>query len=584
MSNDPPNAHAGPQATTAVDEIDESSLSQLKAMFASSQQHADLMLRAVQTASSSLELNQVLNQIAEMLAIATGVPTCDIYLLDEEQNMLVRRAGTGFPDPARQAFAERLRLDPHRAGLTRRVLSSLEPVLEPDVLAPQVFSHVNYREIVQTLDVRSILALPIKVGRQVLGIAFIVSLGEPHTFTKEVIELAGGITNAVALAVKNAQDYEELRLRLAESQSLQRVATDLLRGTTLPEVLHTVCTSVQQLTGATGSVILKLEEDEWLRVSYEIGEPAPPDRMPVAFSPPGLAVRQGAPVLINDAAELSRLFQAYPHPDFSTLLVVPMRVGAGVIGALAAVNKPGGFNQRDIRVVSLFADQAAICMEHARLVAQVERGAVVEERQRLARELHDSVTQSLYSVTLYADATALALAAGKTGVATNNLRELRETARQAMRDMRLLIFELHPPVLEKEGLAAALQTRLAAVETRAGLQTELRVEGEERLPPAIAQELYGIAQEALNNVIKHSHAQAVTVQLRYTDGAVCLEVCDDGVAFDVPSARVRGGMGLRGIEERAARIGGRLVLASEPGRGTRVRVEVDNKVENKEGA
>jgi signal transduction histidine kinase len=293
--------------------------------------------------------------------------------------------------------------------------------------------------------------------------------------------------------------------------------------------------------------------------------------MPVANTPSELAVRHGTPVIINDAAELAR---DYPGIGLAALLAAPIRVEESMIGVLVAMDKPGGFSQGDIRVASLFADQAAICMEHARLVEQAERGAVVEERQRLARELHDSVTQSLYSVSLYADATALALAAGKKEVAANNLRELRDTARQAMRDMRLLIFELHPPVLELEGLAAALQARLAAVETRAGLETDLQVDGEKRLPLATERELYGIAQEALNNVIKHSHARAVTVQLRYSGAGACLEVRDDGLGFDAISARAGGGMGLRGIEERAARIGGRLELDSEPGRGTRVRVTI----------
>src|SRR5690606_19192045 len=124
----------------------------------------------------------------------------------------------------------------------------------------------------------------------------------------------------------------------------------------------------------------------------------------------------------------------------------------------------------------------------------------LEERQRLARELHDSVTQSLYSVTLYANAAALALAAGKGEAAAGYLAELQETAQEGMRDMRLLIFQLHPPVLEAEGLVAALQTRLAAVEERAGLQIQFRVEGERRLPIAIEEDLFWIAQEALSNV------------------------------------------------------------------------------------
>jgi signal transduction histidine kinase len=193
-----------------------------------------------------------------------------------------------------------------------------------------------------------------------------------------------------------------------------------------------------------------------------------------------------------------------------------------------------------------------MAIEHARLQQQAEQLAVLAERQRLARELHDSVIQSLYSVTLYANASVLALAAGKSDVAAGYLQELQETTQEGMRDMRLLIFQLHPPVLEAEGLVAALQARLAAVEGRAALQTEFRIEGERRLPVAIEEELYWIAQEALNNVRKHAAAQHVIVHLHFTDAAVCLEVQDDGVGFDPQAVRSegRGGGGLRSIAER----------------------------------
>lgn len=206
--------------------------------------------------------------------------------------------------------------------------------------------------------------------------------------------------------------------------------------------------------------------------------------------------------------------------------------------------------------------------------SRLEQLAVVEERQRLARELHDSVTQSLYSVTLYADAASMALTAGQPDVTAGYLRDLKDTAQEAMRDMRLLIFELHPPVLEHEGLVAALQARLAAVETRAGLQTEFHVQDEGPLRLEVEKELYRIAQEVLNNVVKHARAQHVGVQLQFTAQSVCLEVRDDGVGFDVPAAKKSGGMGLRNIEERVALAGGVLTLESRPGAGTRVRVEL----------
>ncbi len=208
------------------------------------------------------------------------------------------------------------------------------------------------------------------------------------------------------------------------------------------------------------------------------------------------------------------------------------------------------------------------------LEQQTKDQAVAAERSRLAHELHDSVTQALYSVTLYAEATRLALSAGKQGIATENLRELHNMAREAMVDMRMLIFELHPPVLEEEGLVAALQARLAAVESRAGLQAQFRAEGERRVPLFIEEELFWVAVEAFNNVIKHAKAQRVTVDLRFDDQRVCLAITDDGLGFEPAAVSESGGMGLHGMKERVARIEGRLELTSAPGQGTTVAVEV----------
>jgi signal transduction histidine kinase len=204
----------------------------------------------------------------------------------------------------------------------------------------------------------------------------------------------------------------------------------------------------------------------------------------------------------------------------------------------------------------------------------VKEKVITAERSRLARELHDSVTQTLYSVTLHAGAARLALAAEKRDAVAENLKQLHNMAREAMIDMRMLIFELHPPALEEEGLVAALQARLAAVESRARLQTEIRVAGERRLPLAVEEELLRIALEALNNVIKHANAQHVTVDLRFEDKGVCLQIADDGVGFDPVTAKESGGMGLLGIEERVQRIQGSLAIESTLGDGTTLRVVV----------
>lgn len=203
-------------------------------------------------------------------------------------------------------------------------------------------------------------------------------------------------------------------------------------------------------------------------------------------------------------------------------------------------------------------------------------GAVAEERSRLARELHDSVTQSLYSIGLYANAAARALRVGKKETGREHVQQIIQLALEAMVDMRALIFELRPPALDKVGLAAAIEARLQAVEGRAGVAVEFRTKGKNELPVAIQMELYRIAQEALNNVVKHAHAKQVAVNLDFDANCATLEIRDDGDGIDLENARQKNTMGLRSIEERAEKIHGKLFLTGTRGEGTVVRVEVPN--------
>jgi signal transduction histidine kinase len=160
------------------------------------------------------------------------------------------------------------------------------------------------------------------------------------------------------------------------------------------------------------------------------------------------------------------------------------------------------------------------------------------------------------------------------GMAVDHLREIRDTAQESLREMRLLIFELRPAVLQREGLVAALQARLEAVEDRVGMETALNVDGYSRLSPETEEGLYRIAREALNNTLRHAHASSVHVSLREDERMVTLEIADDGTGFEPRVARDTGGFGLRGMEERASRLGGRLAVESSPGEGTKIRVEI----------
>jgi signal transduction histidine kinase len=212
--------------------------------------------------------------------------------------------------------------------------------------------------------------------------------------------------------------------------------------------------------------------------------------------------------------------------------------------------------------------------ENLRLRQQAAEAAVTEERNRLSRELHDSVTQALYSQTLYAEAAARQLEAGMVDPAIEHLRQLRHTAQQALREMRLLIFELRPSALETDGFAAAVQARLDSVEIRTGIEAEVSIDEQIHLTPEMENDLYWIVQEALNNALKSAQAKKVSVSLSRESNQMILHIADDGVGFDPGISSTAGGLGLRSMHERAEKLGGKLQIEGQPGVGTVVRVEV----------
>jgi signal transduction histidine kinase len=200
--------------------------------------------------------------------------------------------------------------------------------------------------------------------------------------------------------------------------------------------------------------------------------------------------------------------------------------------------------------------------------------AILEERNRLARELHDSVTQSLYGLVVFAGAGQEVLEVGGVDQAQRHLDRIEDAAQQALKEMRLLVYELRPPALKDEGLVGALRQRLDAVEGRAEIAIDLQVDGLVDLPASIEEGLFRIAQEALNNALKHAAASLVTVRIGEIDGRVELEVKDDGVGFVLDAVRDKGGLGLASMRERAEQLGGQLQVQSAPGKGTTVRIRL----------
>jgi nitrate/nitrite-specific signal transduction histidine kinase len=457
-----------------------------------------------------------------------------------------------------------------------------------------------YPDLVRRLNIDTLMVVPLMSSSERIGsISIFNKTGGAFGLDDE--RVLSMLASSAVIGLENARLYQEEQERRQEAEqrrqvaeSLRDILTVLNSNRPLDEILDHIVKQAGRLLGANAVAIYRLQGKEGpLKIQAAQGLPSEYTaaiEIPVGEGMVGQAVLYRRPIAVADVMKSppapidtiqqnERLWaliqQVLAHHH--ALLAVPLIVKDEVYGGIVLYyNEAREFSEEEIGLAVSFANQVALAIENARLFAQAEQAAILEERQRLARELHDSVTQALYGVTMFAEAASRLLTAGKVELATDHLSELRGTAQEALQEMRLLLFELRPPMLEEEGLVAALQTRLEAVERRSGLETELRVEGENgsQLPPRLEDGLYRIAQEALNNALKHAQARHVTVSLRQDPQKVTLEISDDGRGFDLATIHDHAGLGLRGMEERVAQLGAHLSIDSQPGQGTKIKVEV----------
>jgi signal transduction histidine kinase len=504
--------------------------------------------------------------ILEQLASVVEYSSAAVYAVGHNDLHLL--ASRGLEHPPEVVKMTRLRNQPALNALA----ANEKPLVIPDLQRDTTFVRAVRDAFGQ--QVRSSgawIGVPL-VTPSTVGL-LVAEHFQPGYFSAEKADLVVAFADQAAGAIESAQLYEQARQRVAEAESLRRVTLALVQKHTLEELLAVICREACGLIGAAASVIFLKEEENRLRLAYRdtlLKELS--DTIPMATTHTGRAIQRGQALVVNERDEyLSHT--THIDPSIETLLVIPLRVEQEIIGALDMINKPQGFTDDDVRTINHFADAAALAIERARLQRQAEQLAVMRERQRLARELHDSVTQALYSLSLHTRAIQMALRAGDDASAMESIEEMRDVAREATLGMRRLIFELRPPALEKEGLVNALKMRLAAVEARAGLQTEMKAGDDLELPYAVEEELYWIASEALNNIVKHARAERVTIILALEDDEqVRLSVEDDGIGVDPEQADVGGGIGFRGMAERAEKIQGKLHVDSLAHGGTRVTV------------
>ena len=350
----------------------------------------------------------------------------------------------------------------------------------------------------------------------------------------------------------------------AVSEALLGIAGDLRTDA----VLERLVDAARGLAGARYAALGVPDEDgdgfsRWISAGLTDEEIDAIGPLPRSHGVLGAALVDPTPFSTEDVRSDARFGGWWPsaHPDLHAFLAVPIVFRGDVVGAFYLSNKDGGFTAEDERLVADLAAHAAVLIEQARLYEASRDLSVLEERNRLARELHDALTQSLFGL-------RLRLEAGDVAGAGSLLDEI-------FGELRSLILQLRPPALELDGLVPSLAKHLELVGRTHGLDVAFDPGGVGRLHPDVEQALFRIAQEAVTNVVRHAAADHVMVRLAHADGIVHLEVEDDGHGFD-PQARAVSArrLGLVSMRERAVELGGDFDIESTPGSGTTVRTQV----------
>jgi signal transduction histidine kinase len=270
-------------------------------------------------------------------------------------------------------------------------------------------------------------------------------------------------------------------------------------------------------------------------------------------------------------------FEWWPpaHPRMGSFLGVPLLYKGDIVGAFYLADKEGGFDQYDEDLVRVLAAHAAVVVEHTRLFEASREASIAEERDRLARDLHDALTQRLFSLNLILEA-AVSTVEADPAAARQTLGQARGLVESALDELRSLIFELRPAALEADGLVGSVRKHADLLHRAHGLALEVR--GEEdgaALEPEVERQLFRVVQEALSNVVRHASARSASVSVDFSAGAVTVTIEDDGVGFDPEERAIAARrLGLTSMRERVSALGGEFEVVSTPGEGTTVRARV----------
>jgi PAS domain S-box-containing protein len=434
----------------------------------------------------------------------------------------------------------------------------------------------------------SFAGYPLLVEDQVVGV---MAMFSQEPLLEDTLEALASVAHAIAQGIGRKWAEEQLEERVNERTKelalLLEVSQNIASTLDLKPLLDTILTQLKTVVDYHAAALYALQDDRLTILNYQGEQPLEQIKGLLSLFEQDmtriLRRRQHDLLVIDDIYQQTRLSQrsaeevgTYPVMESAHLhswMGVPLMAKDQAIGLLTlSHSQPRYYGRRHANLVRALANQAAVALENARLYGQAQELAALQERQRLARELHDSVTQALYSIALGAR-TARTLLDHDPSKLAEPLDYVLALAQAGQAEMRALIFELRPESLEIEGLVTALKKQTEALQARHGLRVVIELGKEPLLPFMVKEALYRIAQEALHNSVKHAHATTVELRLRTLATEITLEVIDNGVGFN-PKQSFPGHLGVQSMRERVTHLGGTLQITSAPGQGTHIRVMI----------
>jgi signal transduction histidine kinase len=529
------------------------------------QDRKDMLLEAGLTLASELSLPIVLQRIVDVAAQVTDARYGALGLIGDGDE-LVEFITTGLSVRQRRAIG------PLPRG--RGILGLL-------IREPRSVRIKNLGEHPKSVGfpahhppMRSFLGAPVKALGRVFGNIYLAEKRSASEFSREDEESLVILATQAGVAIANATLYAESLQRERWLDALRAITSDILAGSEADSILAGIADHARDLAGAEAATIMTTSQvPGQLVVAAAVGAQAAQVRgqsVPTAKSISGMVMESGEPLVTDDASAHLGAYQPIIRLGrVGPAIFVPLQVGGRATGTLMVANLSGGrrFDKGTVRLVETLAGQASVAMEFARAQTDLRRMGLMDERERIARELHDGAIQSLFAVGMGLQSTALMT--GSPEQAARIEGAVSELDR-VIRDLRNYIFGLRPGILADRQLDQALRALGEEVQERAGFKVEVEVDGE--LAAALSSRSHEIVQmtrEALSNVVRHAKAANTTVRLIRDADLASLEIADDGSGFN---ARLdSSGNGLRNMRERVRAIGGDLRITTRKGKGTSVR-------------